>query len=562
MRRLSYAAAGLAAWFCLASAGPAAAQGLRYPYDGDSVRALRYAAWEAGTLFSTAAAPYGRLDLTIVAERAAASAFGLSAQAEAALAGYLVRPPVGRINLGGGVAAEAAAEASFFLNPRVKLRGDEPFSRGWAERPALFEFPLAIYAGDALSLEGALALREDRNALGPLAEQPNNSNWVESVDYLDFTFPFRALAAFESGPVSASLGRDRLRWGPGRGGSLLISEDPDFYEHFQFGLSSPMLGYRFLLVSLDESLSRAPGSYPDGLSSDDLDGVPHWGKRLYIHRWELLFFKRLALGVVEGLTLGGVPPDLSYLNPLLILHNRYAWNSQAAAGFIPASSALGLEFRLNPWRYMEFYGSFLMNQLQTGYEKDRYGASDIPDAYGWLAGVETAIPLSGGWALAGMEYYFANPWLYIRENRFNSYYWGRRLASNVAGADQLARGSIGHPLGPDARAFSAFVGWDAPGFLRAALEFEAATRGQNALFSAAYREGEAAAALRAPSGETVRSVSAGLRAEWIPVSGARLMAGFHWTSMSGPGLASASYLDWSLGLALRYPGLGATPLRP
>ncbi|GAB1455633.1 hypothetical protein MASR2M48_09400 [Spirochaetota bacterium] len=173
-------------------------------------------------------------------------------------------------------------------------------------------------------------------------------------------------------------------------------------------------------------------------------------KNLFLHRFEALLGGRVALALVEGLMVGGVEPDLAYANPFLILHNRFAWN---ATSFESAASVLGLELRFNPWRYMELYGSFAMNQLQTSYERERYAgdAEAIPNAYAWLAGGEGAYPFMGGWIRASLEYVFTNPWMYIRENRFTSFTWRRRLTSNVAGADQLCDSFIGYRYGPDAR---------------------------------------------------------------------------------------------------------------
>jgi hypothetical protein len=240
------------------------------------------------------------------------------------------------------------------------------------------------------------------------------------------------------------------------------------------------------------------------------------------------------------------------------MHNRYPWASAVARGYAPASSALGLELRLNPWRYGELYGSFLMNQFQTAYELDTYAADYVPNALGWLAGVDLAVPFRGGWIVGGAEFSYANPWLYLRENRFNSYYWGRQLTSNVsvAGKSQYAGSSIGLPYGPDSLAFLARLGWDQPGRLRAALSFEYSARGQNRLFKTAYDEGEDAAKLKTPSGVAERLVGAGLNVEWEASPRYGLSGGVRWANITNHDNqegARVSYLDVTLGLTLRYP---------
>lgn len=551
---------------CLALSVPAlaGAQAARYYPDEAGVRALRYAAWEAGTLFSTTATPYLRADLEAAARRAAAGDHHLSPQAVAALSAFAEPKAAARLALGPGMALDAGLAVGLAAFLRSDYSGSAPSSFGWAERPPLLEIPLGLGVGDALRLEGSLELREDHNAIRLPVDPANWSTWIETPDYIDYTFPFKALMYYEDGPASAALGRDRLRWGPGLGGTMLISDAPDFYDFASFGFSSPVFNYRFLWVSLDNALSSKPDAYPDGLDKEvdpldfESDKVAAWTKNLFIHRYEITFFDRLYLGVVEGLMVGGVPVDLAYLNPLLILHNRYPWKNAVARGYVPASSALGLELRLNPWRYGELYGSFLMNQFQTAYELDTYAADHVPNAFGWLAGVDLALPFRGGWIVGGAEFSYANPWLYVRENRFNSFYWGRQLSSNVgvAGKSQYAGSSIGLPYGPDSLAFLARLGWDAPGRLRAALSFEYSARGQNRLFETAYAEGEDAAKLKTPSGVAERRVGAGLSVEWEASPRYGLSGGVRWAAITNYGNqegARASYLDLSLGLTLRYP---------
>jgi hypothetical protein len=537
--------------FCITSVW---SQKARFYYDEDEVRALRYAAWEAGTLFSTAATPYTRADIDIMLDRVAQSAETLSTQAQAALAAMHASFRQERYSLGMGLELGASALASLAWYPRAVFSGDPASSYGWNERPPLLEIPLSLSALGLFELSGSLELREDHNAINFDVSPANLSTLIEDPDYIDYTFPFRALAGFEYGPASASLGRDVLRWGPGVSGTLLVSDEPDFYDFLQYGLTSPVFGYKFLWIGLDYSLDNSTEGFEDPLGPLD---VVAWQKNLFVHRYELLFFDRLALGIVEALMVGGVAPDIAYLNPLLILHNRYAWNSDIT-DLTTASSALGFELRLNPWRYMELYGSFVMNQFQTAYELSAYPSSDaIPNAYGWLGGIDAAIPLRKGWLRAGAEYVYTNPWLYVRENKFNSYFWKRPLTSNVSvdGKTQWASASLGYPYGPDARVLYLHAGWDIPGFIRSELSYEYAERGEQTLFSE-YDVGEDAATRKTPSGTAERSsiISAGI--EWRVKDGLSVQGGLRWGLVANAQHvegSSSAYLDFSLGLTLEYP---------
>ena len=177
---------------------------------------------------------------------------------------------------------DASIGASLAWYPQIDVAGSPTSSWGWAERLPLVELPLALYVGEALKLEGSLELKEDHNAIRNDMVPANGSTLIEDARYIDYTFPFRALASWERSPVSASMGRDTLRWGPGQSGTLLVSDEPDFYDYLQYGFSSPVLAYRFLWLSLDGALANND-YYPDTIA---YSSVP-WTKNLFVHRWDI-----------------------------------------------------------------------------------------------------------------------------------------------------------------------------------------------------------------------------------------------------------------------------------
>lgn len=540
-------AAALAAILALAAAGAAFSQQNRFDYDDDAVRALRYAAWEAGTLFGSAAAPYGLADLGLTVARIESYAEGdsLSDEALAALQAVSDSPAyLARIRAG------AALEAY----PRLYDSGALEMPWSWAERLPLASIPIELGATaptGALYARIIVDIKEDHNAIDNALTPANASNWIENLDYIDYTFPHEAFIAGEYGALAASFGRDRLRWGPGS--ALTLSEEPDYYDYLDAALTTRRFSYRYAWISIDPSLRS---SETDALD----DGVYESAKNLFMHRLEFLPVERVAVAIVEGLMLGGVEPDLAYANPFLILHNRFPWNTTFYDGidgndFVPAATVVAVELRVNPWRYAELYGSLAMNQLQSSYEIERYGADAIPNAYAWQAGFEAAYPLAGGWLRAGFEYVYTNPWMYIRENRFNSFTWRRRLTSNVAGADQLADAYTGYRYGPDAMAWSGTIGWDAPGTLRGALSLEYAFKGEQGM-DTVYATGQEAAALRTPTGTPERIASVGIEGAWKVRPWLELGCGLVWTSVADYGHvagATAVALDARASVSVSYP---------
>lgn len=519
-------------------------QANRFDYDDDAIRGLRYAAWEAGTIIGSAASPYSRSDLALSLDRSALFTGALSTEARLALERVAVMLASGFQLDSLGFGATIGATTTLEAYPRL-YGGKEPgTSWAWADRRPILSIPIELGALGALYAKYIVDIQEDHNAIERIVDPANDSNWIESLDYVDYTFPFESFVAAEYGPLSFSVGRDRLRWGPGRTGTLVLSDAPDYYDYLDAGLGGEWFSYRFARVSIDPSLR--PGEV--------IDAGAMAAKNLFLHRFEALLGGRVALALVEGLMVGGVEPELAYANPFLILHNRFAWN---ATSFVSAASVLGLELRFNPWRYMELYGSFAMNQLQTSYERERYegDADAIPDAYAWLAGGEGAYPFMGGWIRASLEYAFTNPWMYIRENRLTSFTWRRRLTSNVAGADQLCDSFIGYRYGPDARVYYGALGWDAPGMLSFQASVEYAERGEQGLYTE-YKEGDAALALTTPTGIVERSSNLGFEVSWCPRHGIDVYGALELRFVDNAGQqsgVSATVLDGRLGCTVSFP---------
>jgi hypothetical protein len=549
----------------------------RIGFEEDIVRTLRYAAWEAGTVFGTAAAPYSRADLALVATRIRDAA-AFTTLSRPALAVLELIPPQALRVLSDGVgltdqvsrlvwpvslqaAAELSLEAypgSLAINPNdansaFESIGSRPW--GWADRLPALRIPIEATAFDFLYARVVLELKEEHNAIDRTAEPLDWSNWPESIDYIDYMFPFESFVALEHGPLSLSWGRDRLRWGPGSTGTLVLSDAPHYYDYLDAGLTGQTFAYRFAWISLEPKLLAGENLYWQA-ERKAWSQTHVAAKNLFLHRFEGLFFGRLALALTEGLMVGGIAPDLAFANPFLILHNRWTWN---AAPFMAAASILGLEARLNPWRYLELYGSFAMNQYQTPYELSRFpdSADVMPNAYAWQLGLDGAYPLLGGWLTGTLEYVHTNPWMYIRENRLNSFSWRRYQASNVRGDKSIYIDTpIGYRHGPDARVLYLAFGWDNPGRLTLRADFEYRIAGEHSILTP-YDQGQDAVALATPTGTPEYWTVAGLEAGWVAKPWLRIHAAVVYCHVRNAGHAEgilAEGLEGRLGLSLALPG--------
>jgi len=287
---------------------------------------------------------------------------------------------------------------------------------------------------------------------------------------------------------SASLGRDRFSWGNGESGNLAVSDSPDYYDYARVTAYWANFKYTGTWITLlyDGDSYRYP-VVVDVLSDDD-----RHPRNFFSHRFEFTIADRLALGITEGILVGGAAPDISYLNPFIIFHNMFRWSR--------ASSLLSLEVSYNPWKYFELYGQAAFNQIQLPYEISRYtSGSDTPDANALMAGIRARIPVDEGYVDAGSEIVRVSPWMYIRENDLVSYQWWRWTASNVSGSSQWLSSCMGYYLGPDCIVFSAWVGYSVPDSYSVRLEYKRSVKGSNSL-DTPYEEGEEAASMLTPTG--------------------------------------------------------------
>jgi len=105
-----------------------------------------------------------------------------------------------------------------------------------------------------------------------------------------------------------------------------------------------------------------------------------------------------------------------------------------------------------PLRGMTVYGQFVMNQFQTQYERENFGeeAAKIPDSLGGTLGVRLSVPFASGFITGTLEGVYANPWMYILENKAISWYWSRfELVAPTSYTDKAVSGWLGSPYGPD-----------------------------------------------------------------------------------------------------------------
>jgi hypothetical protein len=209
-----------------------------------------------------------------------------------------------------------------------------------------------------------------------LVDDPDyaGKKWRGLVEYTE-----QAYIALGTEKLGLKFGRDFLRWGAGRSGTLLFSDAARPMDQLDFKVTYGPFRYTFIAGVLNSWNTE-----PDQRDSLGTNTVHRY---VSAHRLEVRLLKnRLQCAVSEAILYGGRrrPVDWRYLNPFLSYHAESLNDSDAA-------NTLGsLDLAFWPHRGMEFYGSLLIDDIQV----EKTGPGDLePNEIGWLAGGRIGDPI-------------------------------------------------------------------------------------------------------------------------------------------------------------------------
>lgn len=188
----------------------------------------------------------------------------------------------------------------------------------------------------------------------------------------------QAYISFQWKRIDLKFGRDFIKWGFGKTGTLLMSNNARPIDNF---LGSVDFG-PFKFTFFGGQLSEFPARY--------IDEVRMPAKRyLSGHRLDLsLFNGRLQAAISEMMLYGGYNEtfNLTYLNPLIFYHGAHKNQSSYLGNELPT-----IEIMVYPKTNWQIYTSWLIDDYQI----ERVEINDLePNEIGWLAGTQWADALN------------------------------------------------------------------------------------------------------------------------------------------------------------------------
>lgn len=188
--------------------------------------------------------------------------------------------------------------------------------------------------------------------------------------------------------LQVKLGRDFLRWGAGRSGTLVFSDVARPLDMLQARVHFGPFRFMSVAAELDEHTPL--------MVNNERIPVRRFlaGHRLDVHLWN----GRLQAGVAEVLVYGGAGESfrLAYLNPVMIYKGAHKNGASYYGNILPT-----LDLLVYPLRTWQVYGSLLIDDIQV----EKTGPGDLePNELGWIAGTRYADPAGISGLTMGGEY--------------------------------------------------------------------------------------------------------------------------------------------------------------
>ena len=291
----------------------------------------------------------------------------------------------------------------------------------------------------------------------PMLQNPNFS-----IKVLDIaSFPHRAFASIGGDGWSFEAGRDRLSWGVGTTGNVVLSDNFPYHDMVRLTAYGEKFKYTYLVsfFPAKQNYYNKEGKSYNGTgynnSTQTLDGLLFFSS----HRFEGRFFNdKLGFALTEGLIYMSETNSLQFaaLSPIYFMHNA----------FMPNNSNSTLAFELDwatPIKGLNVYGQLLLDQFTMPGFEDPVGPgksySSSPNGNAFLCGAKYITGMQGGVLTINPEFAYVSAFCYLRDGVSEYYgmdytgairsrlyaYEDRGLSTDILYEDYV----IGYKYGPD-----------------------------------------------------------------------------------------------------------------
>lgn len=278
---------------------------------------------------------------------------------------------------------------------------------------------------------------------------------------LNLSFPDKGIASAGSDHWNLAGGRDKLSWGAGLTGNLMLGEQYLYHSFVRFNTFFDSFKYS-LVTSFFNPDSNASEVHQNYAAS----GI----KLLMAHRVEFrLFNDAVGFTINEAIMYQSAEGvfDLRAVNPFGFFHNEYIRAN--------ANSLLVFEADWAFFKGMDLYAQAAVDDFPFG-EPIEPASGANPNAYGLLFGLKGAFALGPGILNAGLEVAKTDPFLYLREKydpatRKYGVGYHALLRKWTGGGIAYIDDYTGYKYGGDALVYGAHVDYGTAGLFNVAVDF-------------------------------------------------------------------------------------------
>lgn len=313
---------------------------------------------------------------------------------------------------------------------------------GYEERLPLFDIPFEFWLWDHMYIDVDLSIREAHDVL--YDSDYDYSNIPENIKYIDPSIPYRAFMSVGGRNWNVQMGRDKISWGNGETGNMVISDWADWYNFIKFTTYWKVLKFSFVYAGLESYLTPEEKEFDkreqgDGLVQGNYENFRERYKAFLAHRLEARITDKFTMAATEGIIFGNKYPEFGNMNPVSIFHSVFAPEYSNVIFSLEADYAI--------FRGFDLYAQVAMDEMKLSIENSE---SARPTALGYMLGTRYLFPAGDGIVKLTLEGAYTDPYLYNRWHPLTRFTVRRRYWSYLDDGYLYLDKATGYRYGPDA----------------------------------------------------------------------------------------------------------------
>ena len=374
------------------------------------------------------------------------------------------------------------------LNPEIYYKSNDelPWSFNYYFKDNFLSATLDMGYGNNFAMGTNMFLGKSQIAAAKndnYCNLPLDFNNISDVHYVEFYFPFFAYAGFgkynKNWGFNFHIAKQGKTIGNTLTGSIIYNSTFETDAYAEFDIYSSAVKYTTNVVQI---------------SSNRMDNIQqnNTERYLYIHQFDIRFFKNLKLSLIEG-SLITQPFSIRFLNPLPFMHQFGGWTNyntkENAEIYRETNFCADFAYMLEyiPINNLRLYGIYNQIEMQLPWERDNSWGRYYPNSIGLQFGAEYALSFEDNSNLIiGCEGFYNSPYMYIKQTPSASLY---RVRQDMQ-SKKYVYSWIGSPYGPDCAGGILKVEYDSNKNWKTGLDYTLVAKGVNdfGLFSKTIKD--------------------------------------------------------------------------